>query len=79
MGLIQLAIPLVFYARGAKSVNAVTLAVLAMLDAVLNPFWPWLFVNEIPNQFALIGGGIIVVAVMFSIFAPQFLKEKTAA
>lgn len=76
MGAIQLAAPLIFYAWGARSVNAVTLSLLAMLDAVLNPLWPWLFVNEVPSQPAFIGGGIIVMAVLVSIFGPRFLERK---
>jgi drug/metabolite transporter, DME family len=67
MALVQLAIPLVFYVKGAKSVPAITLSLIAMLDAVLNPLWPWVFVDEVPEKAALIGGGIIIVAVLLSI------------
>ena len=42
MGPLQLSIPLIFYAKGAKSVPAVTLSLIVMLDAVINPLWPWL-------------------------------------
>ncbi|MGH6907264.1 MAG: DMT family transporter, partial [Aestuariivirga sp.] len=45
MGPLQLAIPLIFYARGARSLSAIALALIAMLDAILNPLWPWLFVG----------------------------------
>jgi drug/metabolite transporter (DMT)-like permease len=37
-----------------------------MFDAVLNPFWPWLFKNEVPGLPAIVGGGIILVAVLIS-------------
>jgi drug/metabolite transporter, DME family len=69
MALVQLAIPLIFFAKGARSVPAVTLSLVVMLDAVLNPLWPWLFVNEVPEQAAFIGGAIIIGAVLLSIFA----------
>ncbi|MBK6298910.1 MAG: hypothetical protein IPF48_13700 [Sphingomonadales bacterium] len=46
MGLLQLAVPLLFYARGARSVPAVTLTLIVMLDAVLNPLWPWLVLGR---------------------------------
>jgi drug/metabolite transporter (DMT)-like permease len=39
MGPLQLSIPLIFYAKGAKAVPAVTLSLVAMLDVVLNPLW----------------------------------------
>ena len=77
MGPLQLAAPLIFYVWGARSVNAVTLSLLAMLDAVLNPLWPWLFVNEVPSAMALIGGSIIVLAVLISIFGPRYFARDS--
>lgn len=72
MGPLQLAVPLVFYARGAKSVPAVTLALVSMLDAVFNPLWPWVYLGEIPETTAFIGGGIIIGAVLVSIFGGRW-------
>jgi drug/metabolite transporter, DME family len=76
MALLQLAIPLIWYAKGAQSVPAVTLSLVAMLDAVLNPLWPWLVVNEVPERAAFIGGGIIIVAVLISILGPYLLRQR---
>jgi drug/metabolite transporter, DME family len=66
MGPLQLAIPLVFYGMGAKSVSAISLALISMIDAVFNPLWPWIFVNEKPDFYALVGGAIILGAVLLS-------------
>ena len=74
MGTVQLAIPLIFYIRGAISVSAVTLTLIAMLDAVINPLWPWLFVGETPGHAALVGGSIIIGAVLISIFGRKFFQ-----
>ncbi len=73
MGPLQLAIPAIYYAKGAKSVSAVTLSLIVMLDAVLNPLWPWLAFGEPAGKAALIGGAIIVGAVLISIFGGRFL------
>lgn len=78
MGLIQLAIPLVFYGWGAKSVPAVTLSLVVMLDAVFNPFWSWAFAGELPELSSVIGGAIILGAVSLSIAAAQFFPQKAA-
>ena len=69
-------IPLIFYAKGAKSVPAITLSLIVMLDAVVNPLWPWLFVGEIPEPSAFIGGGVIVGAVLISIFGEQWMQRR---
>ena len=78
MGPLQLSIPLIFYAKGAKSVPAVTLSLIVMLDAVLNPLWPWLFVGEVPEPTAFIGGAIIIGAVIISIFGGRFIARQRA-
>jgi drug/metabolite transporter, DME family len=78
MGPIQLAIPLVLYGKGARVVPAVTLALISMLDAVINPLWPWLFVGEVPNHASFLGGGIILVAVLLSVIGGQLLLRFAA-
>jgi drug/metabolite transporter (DMT)-like permease len=78
MAVVQLAIPLVFYARGARSVPAVTLSLIAMLDAVLNPLWPWLVVGEVPERSAFIGGAVILLAVLISIIGGRIFSGANA-
>jgi drug/metabolite transporter (DMT)-like permease len=68
MGPLQLSLPLIFYGIGARSVPAITLAILSMLDALLNPLWPWLFGYETPPVTSIYGGAIILGAVLLSIF-----------
>lgn len=75
MGILQLAIPLIFYARGARSVTAITLSLIVMLDAVLNPLWPWLVIGEQPSRNDFIGGGVIVGAVLISIFGGRWNRR----
>ena len=78
MGPLQLSIPLVLYAKGAQAVPAVTLALVVMLDAVLNPFWSWLGVGEVPSHAAFLGGGIIISAVVISIFGDRWMGRRKA-
>lgn len=78
MGPLQLSIPLIWYAKGAKAVPAVTLSLVAMLDVVLNPLWSWVGVGEVPTQSAFIGGAIIVGAVVISIFGDRWLRQRGA-
>ncbi len=76
MGPLQLAIPLIFYGKGARHVSAATLSVLSMLDAVLNPLWPWWFVGEVPDRYTIVGGSIILGAVLLSIFGGHFYANS---
>jgi drug/metabolite transporter (DMT)-like permease len=76
MGFIQLALPLICYGWGAQVVPAITLSLIAMLDAVLNPFWTWAIMGEQPEASALIGGAIILAAVLLSILAAQVFARR---
>jgi drug/metabolite transporter (DMT)-like permease len=80
MGAVQLAIPLILYARSARYVPAATLSLIALLDAILNPFWSWLGVGETPSLETVLGGVVILTAVALSIFAGRALGlEKEPA
>ena len=76
MGPLQLTIPLILYARGARYVPAVTLTLVVMLDVVLNPFWAWAGAGELPARSAYVGGSVIVLAVLVSIFGDRWLKRS---
>jgi drug/metabolite transporter, DME family len=79
MGPLQLSLPLIAYARGARIVPAMLLSLIAMLDAVLNPLWPWLVYGEPPGDAALVGGAIILGAVLLSTLgAHLFQKYETS-
>jgi drug/metabolite transporter, DME family len=76
MGPVQLAVPLICYARGARYISAMVLSLLAMLDAVLNPLWSWLAVGEVPETPAVIGGAIIIGAVLMSTIGAYFAERR---
>ena len=71
MGAVQLAIPLIFYGKGARSVPAVALSLIVMLDVILNPLWSWIGVGEEPGLAAFIGGAIILAAVILCILGER--------
>ena len=70
-----MSIPCVFFVRGAKSVPAVTAALVVMLDAVLNPLWPWLFIGEKLGGPAIIGGAIVIGAVIISVIGGRWSAQ----
>ena len=76
MGVVQLAVPLVLYGWGARSVPAVSLALISMLDAVFNPLWSFLFVGEKPEFTSVIGGAIILGAVMLSVLGLRYYNAQ---
>jgi drug/metabolite transporter (DMT)-like permease len=74
MGLVQLAIPLLFYMHGARSVATSHMVLITMADAVLNPLWVWLVHGEEPVQAVYIGGALVLCGI-----ALTTLRRNTAA
>jgi drug/metabolite transporter, DME family len=78
MAVVQLALPLVFYTYGARSLSAVSLTLFSVLDSVLNPLWPWAFLNEVPGRAAMAGGSVILAAILFSVFGGKAFSVRRA-
>ena len=49
---------------GARHVRAGEASLLSNFEIVLGPIWVWLVVSEVPSASTLLGGAIIIVAVM---------------
>jgi drug/metabolite transporter (DMT)-like permease len=64
MGLVQLALPLILFAAGAKHVPVVPAMLIALADVVLNPFWVWLVHGEQPPSGTMAGGALILSAIV---------------
>jgi len=63
MGVFQTGAGLVLYTIGARTVPAVQLTLLPLVEIVLSPVWVALFVDEYPPGVVLLGGAVVVVAV----------------
>ena len=72
-GFFQVGLGFVFITIGAKKTLSATVGILMMTEAVFGPFWAWIFLEEIPQYIELIGGSIIIIAVLIQILA---LLEK---
>jgi drug/metabolite transporter, DME family len=64
MGLVQLALPLILFAVGAKYVPVVPAMLIALADVILNPFWVWLVHGEQPPAGTVAGGALILTAII---------------
>lgn len=60
IGILPLSFALI--AIGPKRVPAPEVGLLMLLETVLGPLWVWLFLDEVPTDRALLGGGIVIAA-----------------
>jgi drug/metabolite transporter (DMT)-like permease len=66
MGIIQIGLASLLFSFGIKRVRALEAMLIAMIEPVLNPLWVLAITGERPSAPALLGGGVIVAAVLFS-------------
>lgn len=66
-GLINSALGLALFLMGSARIAPVETALIGALDAPLAPLWVWLIFAEIPGEATLIGGSIVMLAVIWHI------------
>jgi len=52
----------VLFTYCARWVPAAQLTLLSLLEAVLSPFWVWLFIHENPSAWTVVGGTVVLAA-----------------
>ncbi|WP_158554767.1 DMT family transporter [Methylovirgula sp. 4M-Z18] len=68
-GFIVMGLGFRFFLRGAQHVPAVGQTVLAQTETVFGPIWVWLIFGERPTDATLVGGVIILIAVIAMAYA----------
>ena len=76
-GFFQVGLGFIFITIGAKKTLSAMVGILMMTEAVLGPFWAWIFLDENPQLYALVGGSIILFAVFIQFYS-LLIKEKKA-
>jgi DME family drug/metabolite transporter len=62
LGVLQLGVPYVFITRAVPHLRALEVALLMLIEPVLNPVWAWLVHGETPGPATLVGGALILGA-----------------
>ncbi|WP_395022804.1 DMT family transporter [Dongia sp.] len=66
-GLVNSAIGIVLFTLGARLIPAVETALITALDAPLAPVWVWLAFGETPGRATILGGALVLAAVLANI------------
>jgi drug/metabolite transporter (DMT)-like permease len=64
LGVVQLGIPYILYSIAIRRVTALEAVLLPMLEPILNPLWVALARREIPGFWSLVGGTLVLTAVL---------------
>ena len=76
-GFFQLGFGFILITIGARRTPSALVGIIMLTEAVLGPFWAWLFINEQPPLTVLIGGSVVIIAVLLQ-FLPLLKKNKAS-
>ncbi len=68
LGVPQLAFGFICITIGSRSTPSTTIGLLMLTETLFAPIWVWLFLNEIPPLSVLIGGCVIITAIILKSF-----------
>jgi len=68
LGVPQLAFGFICITIGSRTTPSTTIGLLMLTETLFGPIWVWLFLNEIPPVSVLIGGVVIVLAIILKSF-----------
>ena len=68
-GFFQVGFGFIFITIGARTTPSATVGIIMLSESVLGPLWAFLFVSERPSLYGLIGGAIILFAVLLQFYS----------
>jgi len=69
LGAGQIALGLILFTAGARLIPAAQAGLITLIEIVLGPLWVWLIYREEPDTLTIVGGSVIVCAVLLHAFA----------
>ena len=78
LGVGQMGLGLVLFTMGTRLIAASEVALITLLEVVLGPFWAWVAAAETPSLQAVVGGAVVVVAVILQATARPALRKTPA-
>ncbi len=73
-GFFQVGLGFIFITIGARTTPSAVVGVIMMSEAIFGPLWAWIFINEQPPLIVLIGGSIVLFAVLVQFLNKFFIK-----
>jgi len=64
LGIGQIGLGFALLSVGARLIPAAQVGIITLLEVVLGPVWVWLVLNERPSTLTLVGGAIVIVAIV---------------
>jgi drug/metabolite transporter (DMT)-like permease len=76
LGVFQLALPCMLLVVASRVLLAPEIALIGLLEVILGPLWAWLGAGEVPARSTVVGGAIVLTALIVNEFA-TFRRFRT--
>jgi drug/metabolite transporter, DME family len=78
LGVFQLGLAYLCFARGVARTPALEASLLVLLEPVLNPIWTFLLAGERPGRWAIVGASIVLGATLWRTLSPLWIRPKAS-
>jgi drug/metabolite transporter (DMT)-like permease len=75
-GFLQVGMGLTLFVLGSRLLPSAQASLIATLESPLMPFWVWLAFQEVPSNYALIGGALVMGAVIADIAPSDLFRVR---
>lgn len=80
LGIFQIGLSFIIYSWSISHVSTTEQILVPLAEPILNPIWVFLFLGEQPGFYALIGGGVVLIAVtircLWDVRCPINLQDR---
>jgi len=78
-GFFQVGFGFIFITIGARTTPSAIVGVIMLSESILGPIWAFLFVSERPSLFGIIGGAVILFAVLLQFYSLLIKNKKSVS
>ena len=75
MGFIQIPLAMYLIFASTKYITSAEVSLFTTIETTLAPVWLWIFLNELPPKMTVIGGALIIVAIIINAL-PSIMKKR---
>lgn len=75
MGLVQMPLAMYLIFIATKYITSAEVSLFATIETTLAPIWLWLFLSEVPPKMTVVGGGLVIVAILINAL-PKIVQKR---
>jgi drug/metabolite transporter (DMT)-like permease len=75
MGFIQIPLAMYFIFISTKYITSAEVSLFTTIETTMAPIWLWLFLSEIPPKMTIIGGTLVIFAILINAL-PSIIKKR---